>query len=57
MVNRISFSILNDTSGKIPHSMLLKTLETTIQSQKNTTFDAEAQVVSALGGHNGLVTL
>jgi hypothetical protein len=31
VVNKISFSILNDASGKIPHLMLLKTLETTIQ--------------------------
>jgi hypothetical protein len=50
VVDKISFSILNDTSGKITHSMLLKTLETTIQSQKNTTFDREAQVKNILAG-------
>jgi hypothetical protein len=54
VVDKISFSILNDTSGKIPHSMLLKTLETTIQSQKNTTFDREAQVKNILAGRYNL---
>jgi hypothetical protein len=54
VVDKISFSILNDTSGKIPHSMLLKILETTIQSQKNTTFDAEAQVKNILAGRYNL---
>ena len=44
VVDKISFSILNDTSGKIPHSMLLKTLYVTIQSLTNTIFDPETQV-------------
>jgi hypothetical protein len=54
VVNKISFSILNDASGKIPHLMLLKTLETTIQSQKNITFNAEAQVKNILAGRYNL---
>ena len=44
VVDKISFSILNDTSGKIPHSMLLKTLYVTLQSLTNTIFDPETQV-------------
>jgi hypothetical protein len=44
VVDKISFSILNDTSGKIPHSMLLKTLYITLQSLTNTIFDPETQV-------------
>jgi hypothetical protein len=44
VVDKISFSILNDTSGKIPHSMLLKTLYVTLQSLANTIFDPETQV-------------
>jgi len=54
VVDKISFSILNDTSGKIPHSMLLKTLDTAIQSQINTIFDAEAQVKRILAGKYNL---
>ena len=44
VVDKISFSILNDTSGKIPRSMLLKTLYVTLQSLANTIFDPETQV-------------
>jgi hypothetical protein len=44
VVDKISFSILNDTSGKIPRSMLLKTLYVTLQSMTNTIFDPETQV-------------
>jgi hypothetical protein len=44
VVDKISFSILNDTSGKIPHSVLLKTLYVTLQSMTNTIFDPETQV-------------
>jgi hypothetical protein len=54
VVVKISFSILNDTSGKIPHSMLLKTVDTTIQSKINTTFDAETQVKRILAGKYNL---
>ena len=54
VVDKISFSILNDTSGKIPHSMLLKTLDTAIQSQINTIFDAEAQVKRILASKYNL---
>jgi hypothetical protein len=54
VVDKISFSILNDTSRKIPHSMLLKTLDTAIQSQINTIFDAEAQVKRILAGKYNL---
>jgi hypothetical protein len=44
VVDKISFSILNDTSGKIPRSILLKTLYVTLQSLTNTIFDPETQV-------------
>jgi hypothetical protein len=48
VVDKISFSILNDTSGKIPRSMLLKTLYVTLQSLTNTIFDPETQVKRVL---------
>jgi hypothetical protein len=44
IVNKIGFSILNDTSGKIPYPMLLKTLYVTLQSQANTIFEPDTQV-------------
>lgn len=44
VVDKISFSILNDTSGKISRSMLLKTLYVTLQSLANTIFDPQTQV-------------
>lgn len=37
--------------------MLLKTLETTIQSQKNSTFNAETQVKNILAGRYNLSNL
>jgi hypothetical protein len=43
-VDKITFSILNDTSKKIPDSMLLKVLYSTVDSQTDTIFDPEAQV-------------
>ena len=44
LVDKITFSILNDTSKKIPDSMLLKVLYATVDSQTDTIFDPEAQV-------------
>jgi hypothetical protein len=44
LVDKITFSILNDTSKKIPDSMLLKVLYATVDSQTDTIFDPKAQV-------------
>jgi hypothetical protein len=54
VVDKIGFSILNATSGKIPHSMLLKTLYVTSQSLANTIFDPETQVKRILAGKYNL---
>jgi hypothetical protein len=51
LVNKISFSILNDTSGKIPVTMLSKPLYITIQlssSQVNRISDPESQIKAVL---------
>src|SRR5919201_1521362 len=44
LVDKITFSILNDTSKKIPDSMLLKVLYATVDSQTDAIFDPKAQV-------------
>ena len=51
LVNKISFSILNDTSGKIPATMLSKPLHIAIQlssSQVNRISDPESQIKTVL---------
>ena len=48
LVNKIAFSILNDTSKKIPPSLLMKPLDITIQSQMNEISDPEVKVKNVL---------
>src|ERR671932_55262 len=44
LVKDIVFSILNDTSSKIPRSLLMKPLDITVQSQMNELSDSESKV-------------
>lgn len=48
LVDKITFSILNDTSKKIPSSLLTKTLNINLQSQMNQVSDPEFKVKSIL---------
>lgn len=47
-VDKITFAITNDTSGKIPAEMIGKTLDTTVPSEMNEISDPETKVKSAL---------
>ena len=44
LVKDIMFSIINDTSSKIPRSLLIKPLDVTVQSQLNEISDPESRV-------------
>lgn len=48
LVDKITFVIVNDTSGKIPAEMIGKTLGITVQSTMNEISDPEAKVKDAL---------
>ena len=48
MVDKITFSILNDTSKKIPLPLLTKTLNIDLQSQMNQISDPESKIKSVL---------
>ena len=48
MVDKITFSILNDTSKKIPFPLLTKTLNIDLQSQMNQISDPESKIKSVL---------
>jgi hypothetical protein len=48
LVKDIVFSILNDTSSKIPSSLLMKSLDITMQSQFNEISDQESKVKEIL---------
>ena len=48
LVDKIVFAILNDTSGKIPQSMLMKILDVTLPSAMNEISDPESKVKQAL---------
>ncbi|MDQ3902593.1 MAG: hypothetical protein M3247_02920, partial [Thermoproteota archaeon] len=50
LVKDIVFSILNDTSSKIPRSLLMKPLDITVQSQMNEISDSESKVREILSG-------
>lgn len=50
LVDKITFAILNDTSGKIPEEMVGKTLDITVPSTMNEISDPEVKVRSALQG-------
>jgi len=54
LVNDIVFSILNDTSSKIPRSLLMKPLDITVQSQLNEISDPESRVMEILSEKYGL---
>lgn len=54
LVNDIVFSILNDTSSKIPRSLLMKPLDITVQSQLNEISDPESRVREILSEKYGL---
>jgi hypothetical protein len=47
-MDKVLFSVLNDTSGKLPASMVGKTLDITIESQVNQVTDPESQVRNIL---------
>ena len=53
-VDKITFTILNDTSGKIPIPMIGKTLDITVSSEINQVSDPEIKVKSALAETYGL---
>ena len=53
-VDKITFAILNDTSGKIPIPMIRKTLDITVSSEINQVSDPEMKVKSALAETYGL---
>ncbi|MFL6327319.1 MAG: prealbumin-like fold domain-containing protein [Nitrososphaeraceae archaeon] len=44
LVKEIGFFILNDTSSKVPKSLLMKPLDITVQSQMNEIFDPESKI-------------
>ena len=48
LVDKIMFSILNDTSGKIPREMIGKTLDITVPSGLNEMIDTEMKVKDIL---------
>ena len=48
LVDKITFSILNDTSKKIPFSLLTKTLTIDLQSQMNQISDPESKIKSVV---------
>jgi Prealbumin-like fold domain len=53
-VDKITFAILNDTSGKIPIPMIGRTLDITVSSEINQVSDPEMKVKSALAETYGL---
>ena len=53
-VDKITFAILNDTSGKIPIPTIGKTLDITVSSEINQVSDPEMKVKSALAETYGL---
>jgi hypothetical protein len=54
LVKEIGFAILNDTSSKIPKSLLMKPLDITVQSQMNEIFDPESKIRGILSGRYNL---
>jgi len=54
VVDKIVFTILNDTSGKIPPEMVGKTLDVTVQSNLNEISDPEIRVKDSLAERYGL---
>lgn len=54
LVKNVVFSILNDTSSKIPRGLLNKPLDITVQSELNEISDPESKVRDVLSGKYGL---
>ncbi|MFL6441892.1 MAG: collagen binding domain-containing protein [Nitrososphaeraceae archaeon] len=54
LVKEIGFFILNDTSSKVPKSLLMKPLDITVQSQMNEIFDPESKIRGMLSGRYNL---
>jgi hypothetical protein len=57
LVDKITFSIVNDTSGKIPAELMQKTLDITLPSKVNELSDPERKIKSMLAERYGLSTL
>lgn len=53
-MDKVLFSILNDTSGKIPASMVGKTFDITLESQVNQIIDPDSQVRNILAAKYNL---
>jgi hypothetical protein len=53
-MDKVLFSIVNDTSGKIPVSMIQKPLDITVASPVNRIIDPESQVRTALSANYNL---
>ncbi|PWU82294.1 MAG: hypothetical protein DLM72_02440 [Candidatus Nitrosopolaris wilkensis] len=53
-MDKVLFSILNDTSGKLPAPLVGKTLDITLESQVNQVIDPEAQVRNILAAKYNL---
>lgn len=56
LVDKIAFTIVNDTGGKIPLEMINKTLDTTVPSSLNEISDPEIKVKEVLAEKYGLST-
>jgi hypothetical protein len=53
-MDKVLFSIVNDTSGKLPVSMIKKPLDITVASPVNRIIDPESQVRTALSANYNL---
>ena len=53
-MDKVLFSIVNDTSGKLPVSMIQKPLDITVASPVNRIIDPESQVMTALSANYNL---
>ena len=56
LVDKVTFAIVNDTSGKIPLEMINKTLDITVPSSLNEISDPEIKVKEVLAEKYGLST-
>jgi len=54
LVDKITFAIMNDTSGKIPHSIMTKTLDISVPSNMSQISDPELRVKEELAKQYGL---
>ena len=56
LMDKITFALVNDTSGKIPLEMINKTLDITVSSSLNNISDPQTKVKDALAEKYGLST-